>query len=207
MGRSWFGRQALHEKLDVHSLMRQYTENMRIKNRLVILLAIAFCSCSPVRVLETEADPEFALSQYKTFDFFQLESTVDSSEYFAENANLLKEAIARELQARGLTQSSSAPDLLVNIGITVKDKVQTRETNFRDAPRYMGQRNYTWKSEEIVVRRYKEGTVSVHLVESPTRKMVWNGVVAGTIPDNENKLPETIDEAMRKLFAELEEGG
>jgi len=175
---------------------------MRIRNLLMIILAIALCSCSAVRVLETEADPEFSLSQYKTFDFFQIESAVDSSEYFAENADLLKEAIARELQARGLTQSSSAPDLLVNIGITVKDKVQTRETNFRDAPRYMGQRNYTWKSEEIVVRRYREGTVSVHLVESPTRQMVWNGVVAGTIPDNKNKLPDTIDEAMRKLFAE-----
>ena len=38
---------------------------------------------------------------------------------------------------------SDNPQLLINFGISVQEKVQTRETNIH--MHFMGQRNYHWK--------------------------------------------------------------
>ena len=176
---------------------------MKTSKNLIILPLLICLSCSGVRVLNTEADPGFQLSKYKTFDFFQIVGAGDTSSYFEENVKLLKESIAQKLQAKGLTQSSSQPDLQVNIGAMVEEKVQTRETTLRDAPRYMGQRNYTWKSEEVEVGRYREGTVTVHLVDPSTKKLMWKGAVAGVIPNKQKNVPATIEEGMKALFAKL----
>jgi hypothetical protein len=61
--------------------------------------------------------------------------------------------------------------------IVVKEQVQTRQTDFRTdgLPRYMGQRRYSWKSEEIVVGKYREGTLMIDLVDAVNNKMVWQG--------------------------------
>lgn len=176
---------------------------MNATRGLVILQLFVFLSCSGVRVLNTDADPGFQLSNFKTFDFFQITGVGDTSFYFQQNVKLLKQSIVQKLQAKGLTQTSSQPDLQVNIGVMVEEKIQTRETDFRDAPRYMGQRNYTWKSEEIEVGRYREGTVTVHLVDPSTKKLVWKGAVAGVIPTKQKNVPATIEQGMEALFAKL----
>ena len=176
---------------------------MNTSKNLIVLTLLVCVSCSGVRVLNTEADPGFQIGKYKTFDFFEIVGAGDTSSYFEENVKLLKESIVQKLQAKGLTQTSSQPDLQVNIGAMVEEKVQTRETTLRDAPRYMGQRNYTWKSEEIEVGRYREGTVTVHLVDPSTKKLMWKGAVAGVIPNKQKNVPATIEEGMQALFAKL----
>ena len=38
--------------------------------------------------------------------------------------------------------------MLINIGIVVEEKIQTREMNLRtDPPMHIGQRNYKWESK------------------------------------------------------------
>src|SRR5688572_13466516 len=124
---------------------------MRLNVPFFALLAIACLSCSSVRVLEKDPEVGFKLADYKTFDFFEVEASGDTTGSFSRNVNLLKEAIVRHLQSEGLKKSTSDHDLLINLGIVVEEKIQTRETDFRDAPRYMGQRRYTWKSENVEV--------------------------------------------------------
>ena len=177
---------------------------MKIKHFIFILSFIVLSSCgSGIRVLDTEADSGFELSQYKTFDFFMLEGAGDTTENFVKNANLIKDSIRKKLQAKGLQPTSENPDLLVNIGIVVEEKVQTRQTTIQEAPRYMGQRNYSWKSQEVPVGKYKQGTVTVHLVEPTSKKMVWTGVAEGIVPSNEEKLQATIDDGIDRLFEKL----
>ena len=166
-------------------------------------LFLTAAACSSVRVLETQAESGFRVSDYKTFNFLEVEGAGDTSGSFDRNANLIKQSIAKELSTKGLSHTPSNADLLVNIGIVVEEKVQTRETNIREAPRYLGQRRYSWKSEEVEVGRYKEGTVTVHLVDAKTKKMVWQGVVEGTIPSKQEKLADRIDEGVDELFAQL----
>jgi hypothetical protein len=90
----------------------------------------------------------------------------------------------------------------VNIGIQVEEKAQTRETDWRTDGRYtyIGQRNYSWKSEEIVTGYYKEGTVTVHLVDASKISMIWKGTVQDILPSKASKIEEVANKAMKSLF-------
>ena len=116
---------------------------------------------------------------------------------------MLKTAISRELQAKGLSQNSTDPDLLVNIGVVVLEKVQTRESRLGENPTYMGTRNYSWERQDIEVGRYRDGTVTVHLVEPELKKMVWKGAAQGVLPNKEANVPDMIDQGMKQLFAKV----
>jgi hypothetical protein len=166
---------------------------------LVFLLFIA--ACSPGRVIKTEKAEGVDFNSYKTFDFYKLEASGDTSTAkFAPYTNILQQSIARELQAKGYSQSSSDPDLLVNIGIVVKEETQTRETNIREAPRYIGQRRYSWKSQEVEVGRYKSGTVTIDLVDPRKNSMVWEGVLEGVIANKQSSYENDINKGITNLF-------
>ncbi len=122
------------------------------------------------------------------------------------NLKLLKEAIAKQLTAKGLTQTSENPDLLINIGVLVAEKIQTRETDFSnptDRTAYMNQRNYHWHTQEVAIGKYRQGTVTVHLVDKATNQLVWKGSADSVLPEKEKNVPELIEEGMAKLFEKV----
>lgn len=163
-------------------------------------------ACSSIRIENVNQAENFALSKYKTFDFFEVDASGDGigSDYSA-NLELLKKAITKQFAAKGLTPADT-PDVLVNIGIVVSQDVQTRETSFAnpgDRTAYMGQRNYSWQSQEVVIGTYKQGSVTVDLVDRATGKLVWQGTAESVVPSNEKKVPTLIEEGIRMLFAKL----
>ncbi|GEO02520.1 hypothetical protein AAE02nite_01840 [Adhaeribacter aerolatus] len=177
-----------------------------MKNIKIILLCFLFLvACTPaVRIAKSEAAPGFALANYKTFNFYEITSDSETSDPAYNNRiNILKTAIQQALTAKGLTHSPTNPDLLVNIGIVTTEKVQTRETTFREAPRYVGQRRYSWKSQEVEVGRYREGTVTVDLVDAANNAMVWEGVAEAVIPRQEAQLQKTVQKGVNKLLGDL----
>ncbi|MEO6932521.1 MAG: DUF4136 domain-containing protein, partial [Chitinophagaceae bacterium] len=161
-----------------------------MRKYLSLALVIMAAGCSSVKVLNSETGDGANLNSYKTFDFFTVEAKGDTStSRFGDRVNKLEDAIALEMQHRGYLLSKTNPDLLVNIGIVVNEEVQTRQTDFRtDAPKYIGQRRYSWKSQDVEVGRYREGTVTVHLVDNRQNKMVWRGAVQGVISNNEARV-------------------
>ncbi|RYG05652.1 MAG: DUF4136 domain-containing protein [Chitinophagaceae bacterium] len=170
-----------------------------------ILLAgfLFLLSCSTAKVVKTDKVAGVNFQSFKTFGFYKLEATGDTSSKFDFYSSLLKQAIARELTAKGYTQTSSDPDLLVNLGVVVKEETQTRQTDIREAPRYIGQRRYTWKSEEVPVGQYKTGTATVDLVESKQNRMVWQGTLEGIIPGNRKTYEKEINKGVTALFAKF----
>lgn len=177
-----------------HSLITLYT----------LFLLLCLTACSSVRILNTEAADNFNLSNYQTYDFYDIEISGDTvSQAFEERVELLKNGIAQELDKLGLTRNSSNPDLLVNLGIVVEEKTQTRQTNIQEAPIYIGQRRYSWKSEEVEVGKYSQGTVSVDLVDAKQNELVWQGVAEGVVPDNTKRLKKTIGEGVEELFSQI----
>jgi len=174
----------------------------------LLFLIIFLCSlpaCTSTRVKSTQAAPDFALTKYKTFNFYEVTTNgepVDKS--YQNRINILKNAVQEELTAKGLSLSPTNPDLLVNIGVVTTEKVQTRQTNFReDAPRYIGQRRYTWQSREVEVGRYKQGTATIDLVDAKNNTMVWQGSAEAVIPEKEAQLQKTVAAGITKLFAGL----
>lgn len=173
----------------------------------VILLCLLLVSCSSIKIENVQQADNFALSNYKTFGFFEIDASGDGlgSEY-TSNLDLLKKAITKQFAAKGITPTADNPDLLVNIGIVVSQEVQTRETSFANAgdrTAYMGQRNYYWQTQEVVIGTYKQGSVTVDMVDRATGKLVWQGTAESIVPNNEKKVPTLIEEGMRMLFAKL----
>ncbi|MBC6991913.1 DUF4136 domain-containing protein [Hymenobacter sp. BT491] len=170
---------------------------------LLILLLLAFSACAPVRIASTSQKPGVDFTAYKTYNFMDVSARNEaSSEALGMGIGVqeLKRAIAAELARRGY-QPADRPDLWVNIGVVVEDQVQTRETNIRDAPRYIGQRNYHWQSEEVVVNTYKQGTATVELVDAARNERVWTGAAVGILTKDQERMGKRIDEAMQALFA------
>lgn len=176
-----------------------------MKQLLTLLTISCLIACGGPKVISSELNDGMSLASYKTFDFYTTEASGDTTPgRFRENLALIKDAIVKNMKAKGFTQTSTDPDLLINIGVVVDEKVQTRQTDFRtDAPRYMGQRNYSWKSQEIEVGRYRMGTGTVELVDPKQSKVVWKGIVEDVLPNKASKVPKAIEESVDALFQKL----
>ena len=151
--------------------------------------------------VETGENVDFA--KYKTFDFYKISASGDTiQKLYTDRIDLLKEAISAVLSKRGFTQSVGNADMLVNIGIKIKEEVQTRTTDWRTdgAPKYLGQRNYSWRSEDVELGRYREGTVTLHLVDAAVKKMVWKGAIQGIVPEKNSNIQSAIQNGMKTLF-------
>ncbi len=174
-----------------------------MKRYFFFLLAVTLFACSGVKVANVSAEPGVDLSKYKTFGFYKVKASGDTiSASFDRRAGYLKDAITTEMTSRGYTLAENNPDLYVNIGILVSNEIQTRETDWRTDGRYtyMGQRNYSWHSQEIEVGRYREGTVTLHFVEAANNKMLWKGSAEGVIPEKEKNMPKAAQTGMSELF-------
>jgi len=143
-------------------------------------------------------------AQYQTFNFLEYDAQIlVDVERRPENVDYLKAAIARELEAKGLSQSDD-PDLFVNIGVVVKEEIQTRETDIRTDMHYLGQRNYSWQAQEVPIGTYNEGTVNIDLVDAAKNERVWEGSASAVILKNNTKMQKRIDSGMKKALKKLD---
>ena len=140
-------------------------------------------------------------SKYNTYQIYSLEVTsIPEFEPKKTGLNLLIGEINMQMVARGYEKVSENPDLIINLGVDITEEEQTRETSIREAPMYIGQRNYHWSSEEIVIGRYKEGTVTLDLVDTASNEMIWQAVASGVLEKKQEKNEKKIVKVVKKLF-------
>ncbi|HEY4653920.1 MAG TPA: DUF4136 domain-containing protein [Cyclobacteriaceae bacterium] len=174
---------------------------MRVRTFMLLLAGLS--ACSPVKILKVDTAEGFSLANYKTFDFYTVDVSGDVSASYNERVEWIKDEIARQLTQRGLAQTSASPGLLLNIGVVVEERAQTRETTIMDAPRYMGQRNYHWESEEVVVNHYRQGTVTVDFVDSKTNTLVGEAVASAVVVKNETAAKRNIASGVEKVLERI----
>jgi hypothetical protein len=174
----------------------------------ILFLILLTAACSSVKIKGVQKADGFSIANYKTFSFYEVSTEGDAIGPNSQaNLKLIKEAIAKEMEQRGVSMVADHPDLHVNIGIVVMHQVQTVETSFTnpsDRTHYMGTRNYSWQSTEKVVGTYRDGSVIVHLVDQATNKLVWQGVAQSVLPEKEKNVPALIQEAIKSLFAKVQ---
>ncbi len=168
-------------------------------------LIFIFACSSGIKVANVSASPDANFSKYKTFGFYEVKASGDTiTAGFTERIGFLKNAISEEMSKRGFTAATN-PDLLINIGIVVKEEIQTRQTDWATDGRYTytGQRNYKWESKEIETGRYRNGTVSIHIIDAAQRNMLWKGTAEGVVPEKEKNIPQAATNGMKELFAKF----
>lgn len=151
-------------------------------------------------------------SSFETFDFARQIGEDQVRIFFLDDALLkenIKDAVTYELEARGYEHTNSNPDLLVNF------RVLEEETEFTGYTGVYRDENY-WTSTEMrkdmiglvpeaEVRSAEnqrtylldEGTLMVHLVDTNSGELIWQGYASGVmdgeiIDGEEDKVKEAV---------------
>ena len=171
----------------------------------LLLASLSLVACSAEQaehLVQTDQRSGTNFAVYKTYNFRD-ETARNDSAFQRSGTGIfdLKRAVANELESRGFRRAAQ-PDLLVNIGIVTQQKDQTRETNFRQdgAPYYIGQRNYHWRAQDVVVGQYQEGTATVDIVDAARKEQVWQGTTTSILSRNPTKSAKQIDEGVAAIF-------
>ena len=99
----------------------------RAKHLALLALALSLLSgCASKPRIQSDYDPSVDFSQYRTYGFFN-PMNIEDPNYSTIFGATFRQAIAREMEARGYAPSSE-PDLLVNVSARLQDKVQVTQT-------------------------------------------------------------------------------
>lgn len=174
----------------------------------VLVMSTFFAACSTgYKHLKTSKETGFSVRNYQTFGLqYTFPEGADTlTPRFAESKQLATKMITGNMAGKGLVRSDS-PELMVNLSVQLQEKTQTRTTDFRTdgLPRYMGQRRYSWKSEEIEVGKYQEGTLILDVIDTKNDKLVWRSGVRGILPDNTAKAEAGLTAAINELMGKLQ---
>ncbi|CAN5215248.1 DUF4136 domain-containing protein [soil metagenome] len=181
---------------------------MKTQFTLIFLFITGIMGCSSYRIARNQGDKSTNWTTYRTFAFIDT-TRIDPTPSAAYQAAIaqVERAVGTELTKRGYqqlasNQPASQSDLLVNIGVVVNEKTQTRQTTIYEAPRYIGQRRYHWQSQDVPVSTYKEGTISLHIVDAKQNALIWDAAVASVL-GKKGATPEQINEAVNKVFTKF----
>ncbi len=171
------------------------------------LLALAACASGPdVRAL---SDPSANFRQYQTFGFSEPLGT-DRAGYQSIVSQQLKAATRRELEARGMRYDAAAPQLLVNFSASLDEKMRVTTTpEPMMAPGYYGYRRGFYQpwpmySERTDVTQYQQGTLTIDVVDSARKQLVWEGTVTKALTSKDTKdVGAAIDGAVKAAFAKF----
>ena len=170
------------------------------------LMLLAGCASQPNAF--ANADPAADFSQYQTYAYFDTLST-DKQQYQSMESNFLKVAVAQEFDKRGLVYDPANPQLRVNFYINTEEKIKSRSVptmggyySYRD-PFYDPWMGYggVGGGYETRIDQYTEGTLSIDVVDTATKKLIWEGSVFGRITKKDvQNLEKTIDEAVAAVM-------
>lgn len=163
-----------------------------------LILATPLAGCAKQLKVETEYSADTDFSQYRTYrwltdDLILIQSgTGNEAVRNVENEKLIRAAVERELEAKGLTKAEGADAQLVvafTVGTKVRYKIQGGGASALDI---------TSKEDETVTR----GRLTVYLFDSASEKQIWEAWSQKDLSRDES--PEVvINAATAALMAEF----
>lgn len=174
---------------------------------LVMMALVLLAACASGPTIRTEANPSVSLSSYRSFAFFSPLAT-DNAGYETTLTTRLKDATRRNLEAKGYVYAEADPDLLVNFFVNIEARQEVRTYN--TAPVGYGYYGYrfgyygAWGGTEIQTVNYKEGTLTIDLVDAERKLLAWQGQAEGRVPRNAGKDPGArVDAVVTEILAGL----
>lgn len=175
-----------------------------MKNLLFIVGLLTLAACSSYSVLDSRVYNNADLTEYKTFAIAEPEQTNFPAQMTMRDYDALATAVRSQMIKRGY-QESQNPELVVYIGISIVDKIETKDAIPPATPYYFGRRaawlrNY-YSDTKLITGVNKEGTVSVDIVDVKNQKVVYAGAV-GSVMDRQQHIRDMaeLDDAMNALF-------
>jgi hypothetical protein len=170
-----------------------------MRNYVLVLFLplLALAGCATTATVRVDRDPGADLASYKTFAFFEQVET-DGGRYTSLLTEHLKTSTRAELERLGYVYDDRAPQLRVNLFLSVADRQEIHATPTAGAFawRFYG----AWGGYDVHAEQYKAGTLSIDLVDVRRNSLVWEGVAEGRVHREALDDPQT---AVRKIVAEM----
>lgn len=194
-------RQREFDRIEEPRTMKRFTVSA-----VAILFAALVGACASGPQIKSDFDRTVDFSQYRTFGFFS-PLGIEGPNYSTIYGSVFREAISREMEARGYNQSDR-PDLLINVSARLEDK--TKVTTTTDPfPTYYGYRRgfydpwfgYAYGTTTHV-SQYTQGTVNVDVVDARAKKMVFEGVAIGRLKEDRTnaEVRQAINDGVARMF-------
>lgn len=171
---------------------------------LAALIALAGCASGPS--VRFDADPQADFGRYRSWAFYE-PIAMEANGYASLTSARVREAVQREMAARGYAHDPQAPDLRVNFQGVVQDRTDVYtepRSDFRYVYNYRAQAYVAvpvWY-DQTQVRQYREGTLTVDLVDARANQLVWTGSAIGRVTGRTSQERTTeIDAAVAAIFA------
>lgn len=172
------------------------------------VLAVSVTGCAPSGpAIRVDGDPAANIPAFRTFGFFDQLAT-DKAGYSTLLTARLKDATRRELEKQGYRYAGSAPELLVNFHLNIADKTEIRSTPSAGVGYgYYGYRSGMYGAwggypQDIETRNYKEGTLTIDVVDAARKALVWQGVAEGRIRKEARENPgAAVDAVVTQIMA------
>lgn len=143
----------------------------------MLLLVLLLVSCKATIESVSDYSDKANFNNYKTFAFAKEHWT-----YLSQlDQDRIFNTIEKELNKQGLKKSYN-PDLMISI-ITGKEDLTKVHNNITYAYGYWD--DYPISNMQVI--KSTEGTLTIHLVDTKTQKLVWEGKGNGVIRKNYNK--------------------
>lgn len=159
------------------------TRQWRAAITAVLLGLLTACVTGPM--VRTDFDPEADFARYKTWAFYK-PIAMEESGYSTFLTDRIKADVRREMDARGYGYDETSPDLRVNFQGIVQDK-----TDVYSFPRSDFQYFYSYRArsyfalpvwyDQTQVSHYREGTLTIDLVDAARNRLVWTGAAIGRV--------------------------
>ncbi len=155
--------------------------------------------------IRVDQDPAANFAAYRTYGFAPQLGT-DRGGYGTLTSQRLREAVGRELTARGYRYVDRDPDLFANFYLKEQQKteVDPMPGGFNSVYAYRWGWYGGWPGyvDQTYVYQYTEGTLNIDLVDRARRQLVWEGVAVGRVTDKDRVDPgPALDRAVGEIFA------
>lgn len=150
-------------------------------------LLIGGCASSPP--IHRETNPAATFASYRTFGFYSPLAT-DKASYESMFSQHLKDATRRMMESKGYVYSERGADLLLNFYVNVQDRQEIRSTPgtagsaYGYPGGYYGYRGGYYRSfgaPTVETVNYKQGTLTIDLVDARQKALAWTATVEGRI--------------------------
>ena len=169
----------------------------------LLILALAFSSCSSVKVV-ADYDKQVNFNEFKTFAFYK--PGIDKAEISDLDKRRILRAIEGELIAKGFTKSEN-PDLLISIIASSREKIDVYN-NFYGAGWGWGWNPYFYGNYNTVSTS-TEGVLYIDLINANNKELVWQGQgigylnVSSNIDKKEARIKEFVKTILEKYPPEM----
>ena len=162
-----------------------------------LLLLFFLTSCDAVRI-NSDYDKKVDFSKYKTYAFYK--TGIDKVEISDLDKKRILTSIDEQMTAKGFTKSET-PDLLININTKAEKNINVNQFNGGFGYGFgFGFNPYFGMNSGLSSNT--EGTLTIDLIDSAKKELIWQGEGIGNLTQNTNRKDENIKGFVTRILSQ-----